>query len=80
MNAVTALLLNTLLTFGALSYFKATLTLPGIAGIILSIGMAVDANILIFERIKEEMALGKNIASAIHTGFGRAFPPFLIPT
>ncbi len=73
LNAVFALLLNTLLTFGALSYFKATLTLPGIAGIILSIGMAVDANILIFERIKEEMALGKNAGSAINTGFSRAF-------
>jgi preprotein translocase subunit SecD len=73
LNAVVALLLNTLLTFGALSYFKATLTLPGIAGIILSIGMAVDANILIFERIKEEMALGKNAGSAINTGFSRAF-------
>ena len=73
LNAVAALLLNTLLTFGALSYFKATLTLPGIAGIILSIGMAVDANILIFERIKEEMALGKNAGSAINTGFSRAF-------
>lgn len=73
LNAVVALILNTLLIFGALSYFKATLTLPGIAGIILSIGMAVDANILIFERIKEEMALGKNAASAINTGFSRAF-------
>ncbi|MDD8020946.1 MAG: protein translocase subunit SecD [Acidobacteriota bacterium] len=72
-NAVIALLLNTLLTFGALGYFKATLTLPGIAGIILSIGMAVDANILIFERIKEELAMGKNIASSISTGFSRAF-------
>ncbi|HPB59001.1 MAG TPA: protein translocase subunit SecD [Candidatus Saccharicenans sp.] len=73
LNAVAALILNTFLIFGALSYFKATLTLPGIAGIILSIGMAVDANILIFERIKEEMALGKNAGSAINTGFSRAF-------
>ena len=59
--------------FGALAYFKATLTLPGIAGIILAIGMAVDANVLIFERIKEELALGKGVVSAISQGFSRAF-------
>ena len=57
-NALVALLLNVLILFGALAYFKAALTLPGIAGIILAIGMAVDANVLIFERIKEELALG----------------------
>ncbi|MBC7363988.1 MAG: protein translocase subunit SecD [Candidatus Aminicenantes bacterium] len=72
-NAVIALFLNELIIFAALSYFKATLTLPGIAGIILGIGMAVDANILIFERIKEELALGKNVFSAINNGFSRAF-------
>lgn len=72
-NAVIALILNELILFAALSYFKATLTLPGIAGIILGIGMAVDANILIFERIKEELALGKNVFSAINNGFSRAF-------
>jgi len=72
-NAIVALLLNELIIFAALSYFKATLTLPGIAGIILGIGMAVDANILIFERIKEELALGKNVFSAINNGFSRAF-------
>lgn len=72
-NAVIALILNELIIFAALSYFKATLTLPGIAGIILGIGMAVDANILIFERIKEELALGKNAFSAINNGFSRAF-------
>lgn len=71
--AVFALLLNVLLLFGALAYFKATLTLPGIAGIILAIGMAVDANVLIFERIKEETALGKGILSSISQGFSRAF-------
>ncbi|MBQ9781735.1 MAG: MMPL family transporter, partial [Clostridia bacterium] len=49
------------------------LTLPGIAGIILSIGMAVDANVIIFERIREEYATGKTVAAAIKTGFGRAF-------
>ena len=50
------------LLFGALAYFGATLTLPGIAGIILTIGMAVDANVLIFERIKEELRAGKTVA------------------
>ncbi|MEN6559825.1 MAG: protein translocase subunit SecD [Acidobacteriota bacterium] len=72
-NAVIALILNVLILFGALAYFKAALTLPGIAGIILSIGMAVDANVLIFERIKEELAVGKGVASAITQGFSRAF-------
>jgi len=72
-NAVIALLLNVLILFGALAYFKATLTLPGIAGIILAIGMAVDANVLVFERIKEEAALGKGVMSSISQGFSRAF-------
>jgi preprotein translocase subunit SecD len=73
LNAVFALLLNVLILFGALAYFKAALTLPGIAGIILAIGMAVDANVLIFERIKEEAALGKGVMSSISQGFSRAF-------
>ncbi|MDI6699085.1 MAG: protein translocase subunit SecD [Candidatus Saccharicenans sp.] len=73
LNAITALILNEIIIFGAMGYFKATLTLPGIAGIILGIGMAVDANVLIFERIKEELAIGKNITSSIATGFSRAF-------
>ncbi|MGZ5495389.1 MAG: protein translocase subunit SecD [Candidatus Aminicenantales bacterium] len=72
-NAVAALLLNVLILFGALAYFKAALTLPGIAGIILAIGMSVDANVLIFERIKEELAIGKGVASAVSQGFARAF-------
>jgi preprotein translocase subunit SecD len=72
-NAIIALLLNVLILFGALAYFKATLTLPGIAGIILAIGMAVDANVLVFERIKEETALGKGVMSSISQGFSRAF-------
>ena len=72
-NAIVALLLNVLILFGALAYFKATLTLPGIAGIILAIGMAVDANVLVFERIKEESALGKGVISSISLGFSRAF-------
>jgi preprotein translocase subunit SecD len=73
MNAIAALILNVIILFGALAYFRATLTLPGIAGIILSIGMAVDANVLIFERIKEEQAVGKSILSSISLGFSRAF-------
>jgi len=73
LNAVVALLLNTLLTLAALIIFDATLTLPGIAGIILGIGMAVDSNVLIFERIREELQSGKTVASAIDVGFDRAF-------
>ena len=72
-NAVVALLLNTILTLAALILFKATLTLPGIAGIILGIGMAVDSNVLIFERIREELNSGKTVPSAIDLGFSRAF-------
>jgi len=72
LNAVLALLLNTLITIAALSYIDATWTLPGIAGLVLSIGMAVDSNVLIFERIKEELRAGKSVAAAISAGFDRA--------
>jgi preprotein translocase subunit SecD len=72
-NAVVALMLNTVLTLAALIVFDATLTLPGIAGIILGIGMAVDSNVLIFERIREELHSGKTVPSAIDVGFARAF-------
>jgi preprotein translocase subunit SecD len=72
-NAVVALLLNMILMIAGLITFGATLTLPGIAGIILTIGMAVDSNVLIFERIREEMRTGKTIPSAIEQGFARAF-------
>jgi preprotein translocase subunit SecD len=72
-NAVIALLLNMILTVAALILFDATLTLPGIAGIILTIGMAVDSNVLIFERIREELGTGKTIPSAVEQGFARAF-------
>ncbi len=72
-NAVIALLLNMILMLAALIVFKATLTLPGIAGIILTIGMAVDSNVLIFERIREEWRTGKTVPSAVEQGFGRAF-------
>jgi preprotein translocase subunit SecD len=72
-NAIVALLLNMILMLAGLIVFGATLTLPGIAGIILTIGMAVDSNVLIFERIREEMRSGKTIPSAIEQGFGHAF-------
>lgn len=72
-NAVVALLLNMILMLAGLVLFQATLTLPGIAGIILTIGMAVDSNVLIFERIREELRTGKTIPSAIEQGFARAF-------
>ncbi len=71
-NAVLALLLNIVIVFGVLSMFGATLTLPGIAGIVLTIGMAVDANVLIFERIREELRSGRTVKSAIVAGFGKA--------
>jgi preprotein translocase subunit SecD len=76
-NALIALAGNVLLLFGALAYFGATLTLPGIAGIILSIAMAVDANVLIFERIKEEMNAGKTARAAIDAGFSNALSSIL---
>jgi preprotein translocase subunit SecD len=72
-NAVLALFLNTVILMAALSYFKATLTLPGIAGVILTIGMAVDSNVLIFERIREELRAGKAIVSAVDAGFSKAW-------
>lgn len=72
-----ALIFNIIIVLGVMSYFHATLTLPGIAGIILTIGMAVDANVLIFERIREEMDKGKTIWSSIETGYGRAFVTIL---
>jgi len=67
-----ALILNILIIAGGLAAFQATLTLPGIAGIILTIGMAVDANVLIFERIREEMALGKTPRASVDAGYSRA--------
>lgn len=72
-NAVIALILNMLLTVAGLIWFGATLTLPGIAGLILGIGMAVDSNVLIFERIREEWRAGKTVPQAVDLGFDRAF-------
>jgi preprotein translocase subunit SecD len=70
--AVIALGLYVLFTFGGLAALSATLTLPGVAGFILSVGMAVDANVLIFERIREELALGKSVRLAVDAGFKMA--------
>ncbi|MFZ5926464.1 MAG: protein translocase subunit SecD [Acidobacteriota bacterium] len=72
-NAVVALILNGVILIGCLAYLEAVLTLPGIAGIILLIGMAVDSNVLIFERIREEIRAGKATMAAIDTGFSKAF-------
>jgi preprotein translocase subunit SecD len=72
-NAVVALLLNLVILLAGLTYFGATLTLPGIAGVILTIGMGVDSNVLIFERIREELRAGKAAVTAVDLGFKRAF-------
>jgi preprotein translocase subunit SecD len=72
-NADVALLLNLVILLGFLGYSGATLTLPGIAGVILTVGMGVDSNVLIFERIREELRNGKTAPSAVEQGFGRAW-------
>ena len=72
-NATLALILNAVILIAALSYFGAVLTLPGIAGVILTIGMAVDSNVLIFERIREELRAGKAVIAAVDAGFSKAF-------
>jgi preprotein translocase subunit SecD len=72
-----ALALNIIFIMAVMAYFNATLTLPGIAGIILTIGIAVDANVLIFERIREELLKGKTIKSAIDQGYGNALSAIL---
>ena len=72
-----ALIVNVFLIFGALSLLQATLTLPGIAGIVLTIGMAVDANVLVFERIREEVKLGKSPFNAMEAGYQRALGTIL---
>jgi preprotein translocase subunit SecD len=71
-NATLALVLNAVILIAALAYFDAVLTLPGIAGIILTIGMAVDSNVLIFERIREELRAGKAVVPAVDSGFAKA--------
>ena len=72
-NADLALFLNLVILLGFMGYIGATLTLPGIAGVILTIGMGVDSNVLIFERLKEEIWAGRTLRAAVKTGFGRAF-------
>jgi preprotein translocase subunit SecD len=72
-NAVIALLLNLLLTLAGLILLDSTLTLPGIAGLILGIGMAVDSNVLIFERMREELRAGHTVAKSVEVGFDKAF-------
>ncbi|MBQ9803699.1 MAG: protein translocase subunit SecD, partial [Lentisphaeria bacterium] len=76
-TAVIALCVNVVLVLGALAAFDATLTLPGIAGIVLTIGMAVDANVLIFERIREELKGGKTLATAVDAGYSKALSAVL---
>lgn len=71
--ALISVVVNVTIVLGVLASFNATLTLPGIAGIVLTVGMAVDANILIFERIREELRAGKNIVSAVEGGFQKVF-------
>lgn len=72
-NATVALVMNAVILIAALAYFEAVLTLPGIAGFILTIGMAVDSNVLIFERIREELRSGKAILASVEAGFNKAF-------
>jgi preprotein translocase subunit SecD len=67
------LIFNVVILMGVLAAFKASLTLPGLAGIVLTIGMAVDANVLIFERIREELRLGKTPRTAVEAGYDKAF-------
>jgi preprotein translocase subunit SecD len=68
-----AMILNLVILFGMMAAFGATLTLPGIAGVILTIGMGIDSNVLIFERIREELRAGKTPSSAVSTSFSRVF-------
>jgi preprotein translocase subunit SecD len=72
-NANLALVLNLVMLMAALAYFGAVLTLPGIAGVILTVGMGVDSNVLIFERIREELRMGKTVGAAVAGGFDHAF-------
>ena len=73
MNAIASMVINLIVLLAMMSYLDATMTLPGIAGFILTIGMGVDSNVLIFERIKEELAAGKGVKQAISAGFDRVF-------
>jgi len=77
LNAIVALTANLLILLGSMAYFGATLTLPGIAGIILTIGVGVDTNVLVFERIREELRNGKTVRAAISNGFDRVLVTIL---
>ncbi len=72
-NAVVALIFNLIILLGAMAYINAAMTLPGIAGFILTMGMGVDSNVLIFERIKEELAAQRGVRASINAGFSRVF-------
>jgi protein-export membrane protein SecD len=76
-NAVLALVLNMVFIMAIMASFGAVLTLPGIAGVLLTVGMAVDANILIFERIREEIRAGKTVRIAVQNGYDKAFVTIL---
>jgi preprotein translocase subunit SecD len=77
LNAVVALVANLIILLGAMAYFGATLTLPGIAGVILTIGVGVDTNVLVFERIREELRNGKTVGAAVKNGFERVWVTIL---
>jgi preprotein translocase subunit SecD len=72
-NAIVALAANLVILLGAMAYFGATLTLPGIAGVILTVGVGVDTNVLVFERIREELRNGRTVKAAINNGFDRVW-------
>ena len=72
-NAVVALIMNLVILLGLMAYVGATMTLPGIAGFVLTMGIGVDSNVLIFERIKEELAAQRGVRAAVNAGFGRVF-------
>ncbi len=72
-NAVVALVMNLVILIGFMAYFGATMTLPGIAGFILTMGIGVDSNVLIFERIKEELAAQRGVRAALNASFSRVF-------
>jgi preprotein translocase subunit SecD len=73
LNAVISIVVNLIILLGLMAYFNAIMTLPGIAGFILTIGMGVDSNVLIFERIKEELAAGRTARAAVNAGFDRVW-------
>jgi len=72
-NAIVALIFNLVILLGLMAYLGATMTLPGIAGFVLTMGVGVDSNVLIFERIKEELAAQRGVRASINSGFDRVF-------